>query len=53
MTSTMDDIMTGKTATVKSEIKIVAPDHHVMEMWGPDPSGKQFKTMEINYTKKK
>jgi hypothetical protein len=53
MTSTMDDIMTGKTATVKSEIKIVAPDHHVMEMWGPDPSGKQFKTMEIDYAKKK
>jgi hypothetical protein len=53
MTSTMDDIMTGKTATVKSEIKIVAPDHHVMEMWGPDPSGKQFKTMEIQYTRKK
>jgi len=54
MTSTMDDIMTGKTATVKSEIKIVAPDHHVMEMWGPDPkTGAPFKTMEIHYTRKK
>ena len=53
MTSAMDDIMTGKSTTVKSEIKIVAPDHHVMEMWGPDPSGKQFKTMEIHYTRKK
>ena len=54
MTSTMDDIMKGKTVTVKSEIKIVAPDHHVMEMWGPDPkTGAPFKTMEIHYIRKK
>ena len=53
MTSTMDDIMTGKPATVKSDLKIVDADHHVMEMWAPDPAGKQFKTMEIHYTKKK
>jgi len=53
MTSTMDDIMTGKATTVKSDLKIVDPDHHVMEMWAPDPAGKQFKTMEIHYTKKK
>ena len=53
MTSTIDDIMTGKATTVKSEVKIVAPDHHVMEMWGPDPTGKPFKTMEIHYTRKK
>jgi len=53
MTSTVDDFMTGKSATVKSEIKIMAPDRHVMEMWGPDPSGKPFKSMEIQYTRKK
>lgn len=53
MTSTMDDVMTGKPTTVKSEIKIVDADHHIMEMWAPDPTGKQFKTMEIRYTKKK
>jgi hypothetical protein len=53
MTSTIDDILTGKATAVKSEIKIVDPDHHVMEMWGPDPAGKQFKTMEIQYTRKK
>jgi len=33
--------------------KIADADHHVMEMWGPDPTGKQFKTMEIRYTRKK
>jgi uncharacterized protein DUF1579 len=53
MTSSIDDIMTGKAASIRSEIKIVDPDHHVMEMWGPDPTGKQFKTMEIRYTRKK
>jgi hypothetical protein len=53
MTSTIDDIMTGKATTVKSEVKILAPDHHIMEMWGPDPTGKQYKTMEIHYTRKK
>jgi hypothetical protein len=53
MTSTIDDILTGKATTVKMETKILAPDHHVIEMWGPDPSGKQYKTMEIHYTRKK
>jgi hypothetical protein len=53
MSSTIDDILTGKATPVKSELKIVDPDHHVLEMWGPDPSGKQFKTMEIQYTRKK
>jgi hypothetical protein len=53
MTSTVDDIMTGKPTNIKNEIKIGDPDHHVMEMWGPDPTGKQFKTMEIRYTRKK
>jgi len=53
MTSTVDDVTTGKATAVKTEIKILAPDHHVMEMWGPDPSGKPFKTMEIDYTRKK
>ena len=53
MASTIDDIMTGKPTHVKTEIKIADADHHVMEMWGPDPTGKQFKTMEIRYTRKK
>jgi hypothetical protein len=28
-------------------------DHHTFEMWGPDPTGKVFKMMEIQYTRKK
>ena len=53
MTSTIDDIMAGKPVTVKSEIKIAGPDRHTMEMWSPDPAGKPFKSMEIEYTRKK
>jgi hypothetical protein len=51
--STIDDILTGKPTSVKSVTKIVGPDQHVMEMWGPDPAGKQYKSMEITYTRKK
>jgi hypothetical protein len=25
----------------------------MMEMWGPDPSGKNYKMMEITYARKK
>ena len=53
MSSTIDDVITGKATAVKSEIKIVDADHHTMEMWGPDPTGKSFKTLEIQYTRKK
>jgi hypothetical protein len=53
MSSTIDDVITGKSTAVKSEIKIVDADHHTMEMWGPDSTGKPFKTMEIVYTRKK
>jgi hypothetical protein len=53
MTSTVDDVFTGKPTKIKNAVKIVDPDHHVMEMWGPDSTGQQFKTMEIHYTRKK
>ena len=32
---------------------VVDNDHHMMEMWGPDPTGKNYKMMEITYTRKK
>jgi hypothetical protein len=53
MTSTIDDVIAAKPVNVKTEVKILGADHHVMEMWGPDPNGKQFKTMEIDYRRKK
>ena len=52
-TSTMDDFMTGKKQTIKMTTTIVDPDHHVFEMWGPDPSGKDVKQMEIHYRRRK
>ncbi len=51
--STMDDPMTGKTMPVKSTMRIVDDNQHVMEMWAPAPDGKMFKMMEITYTRKK
>ena len=53
MTSTIDDVIAAKPIDVKTELKILGADQHSMEMWGPDPTGKQFKTMEIRYTRKK
>ena len=52
MTGKMDDPMDGKTKAFKETVTVVDNDHHVFEMWGPDPSGKMFKWMEIRYTRK-
>jgi hypothetical protein len=51
-TSHMDDIMTGKPMTVRMVTRIVDNNKRVMEMFGPDPSGKEFKMMEIVYLRK-
>lgn len=49
----MDDFMTGKKAQYKQTVTFIDNDHHLFEMWGPDPTGKQYKVMEIHYTRKK
>ena len=51
--STMDDPMTGKSSPVKEKVTVVDDDHHTLEMWMAGPDGKMFKTMEINYSRKK
>jgi hypothetical protein len=51
-TSTMDDIMAGKPMKVRMVTRVVDANKHVMEMFGPDPSGKEFKMMELVYTRK-
>jgi len=51
-TSTMDDAVTGKPMKVRTVTRIVDANKHVMEMFGPDRSGKEFKMMEIVYTRK-
>ncbi|HKS21256.1 MAG TPA: DUF1579 domain-containing protein [Thermoanaerobaculia bacterium] len=52
-TSTMDDMMTGKPATITEKVTFTDADHHTMEMWGPGPDGKVYKSMEITYSRKK
>ena len=50
---TMADPMTGKDTTTETRLLLTDADHHTMEMWGPAPDGKNFKMMEIRYTRKK
>jgi hypothetical protein len=48
----MPDPMTGKDSPVEEKVTIVDANHHTMEMWGPGPDGKMYRTMEIRYTRK-
>ena len=52
-TGSMADPMTGKDTTVEEKITVVDADHHVMEMWGPGPDGKSYKSMSISYARRK
>jgi hypothetical protein len=49
----MWDAVTGTEMTVEEVVYMVAPDHHVFEMYMPGPDGKQMKSMEIHYTRAK
>lgn len=42
---------TGKTMTMKTVSRVVSDNTIVFEMYGPDTTGKEFKTMEITYTR--
>ena len=53
MKATTSDPATGKVTTADQKITIVDNDHHTIEMWGKAPDGKNFKMMEIQYTRKK
>lgn len=50
-TGKMVDPMTGKDMGVKEIFKMVDDNHHVMEMYMTN-DGKEFKTMEIKFTRK-
>lgn len=51
--STGSDPMTGTTKTVRLVDKILGPDSFINEMYDTGPDGKEFKSMEITYTRKK
>jgi hypothetical protein len=42
-----------KTVKVKSQATVVDDDHQTYEMWSPAPDGKMFKSLEVQYTRKK
>jgi hypothetical protein len=43
---------TGKEVAVKEIFKIVDDKNQLMEMYGNGPDGKEFKMMEIKYSRK-
>jgi hypothetical protein len=51
--STIDDVIMKKEVKVKGVMTVVDGDHHTYEMWSPAPDGKMFKSLEIQYTRKK
>ncbi|MFT3909860.1 MAG: DUF1579 domain-containing protein [Ferruginibacter sp.] len=46
------DPMSGKPMSVREIFKIIDEKTQMMEMYMPGPDGKEFKTMEIKFTKK-
>ena len=49
---TMTDPLTKKQQTTRMTTRWTSPTVEVFEMYGPDPKGKEYKMMEITYTKK-
>jgi hypothetical protein len=52
LNSEFDDFLTGKKATMRQEVKVIDNDHHVVDMYSFTPDGKEFKMMEIAYSRK-
>jgi hypothetical protein len=48
-----DAMQNMKEVTYKTVVKVTMPDQHVMEMYMVGDDGKEFKNMEITYTRKK
>jgi len=54
LTGTMKNPANGHDCDLKEIFKIIDDNSHVMELYGPDPkTGKEYKMMEIKYTRKK
>lgn len=52
-TGKASDPMSGKEQSYRSTMHMVSADQYHFEMFGPDPSGKEVKMMEITYNRKK
>jgi hypothetical protein len=54
LTGTQTDPARGKDCHVREVFKVVDDNTQLMEMYGPDPmTGKEYKMMEIKFTRKK
>ena len=54
LSGTMKNPANGLDCTMREVFKTVDDNNQILEMYGPDPqTGKEFKTMEIKYTRKK
>jgi len=49
----MVDPATGRDMDFREVFKVVDDNNQIMEMYGPAPDGKEFKTMEIRLTRNK
>jgi hypothetical protein len=43
---------TGREVNMREIFKVMDDNHQLMEMYGPDSSGREYKVMEIAFTKK-
>ena len=54
LSGTMKNPANGLDCSVREVFKMVDDNNQILEMYGPDPqTGKEFKSMEIKYTRKK
>lgn len=51
-TGSMVDPISGKTLPARETFRIVDDNTHMMEMYSTTPEGKEYKTMEIKFTRK-
>ena len=47
------DPLTGKTKTSRMTSRDEGPDKELQEFWEKGPDGKEYKSMELVYTRKK
>jgi hypothetical protein len=53
MSGKQDDFTRGESVTVREKATLVSHDEMLFEMWGPGPDGKDYKVLELRYTRKK
>jgi hypothetical protein len=52
LTGEIDDYVLGKIIPVRDQLVIVGPAEFVLETWEAGPDGKDYKVMEVRYTRK-